>query len=125
MQKTNQALEKLRQKVDGQADGSPDGETDVAQQGDIWATAIKACLMRNYTIEGTDPSTTRGRKATVVIRVLPTGKIVDYAIKVSSGLTAFDQAVGRAITRCGQVPPPPETWKRSVRQNGVEIEFQP
>lgn len=125
LSRVNSALAKLKRHTDGQADGTQDGETDVAQAGDKWASEVRSCIAKNYTIEGTDPRRAEGRSAKVVLRVQNNGKIVDYRIQVSSGLSAFDQAVGRAVTRCGQVSPPPAAMRLQLQRDGVEIEFRP
>lgn len=125
LSRVNKSLERLRRKVDGQATGAANGETDIAQEGDRWGTEVRTCVQKNYTIEGTDPSRTAGRAAVVIVRVEANGRIFDYTIKESSGLAAFDAAVGRAVRRCGQVSAPPAPIRARVRREGVEINFRP
>ncbi|KAK1548537.1 hypothetical protein Q3G72_029189 [Acer saccharum] len=125
LSRVNSALAKLKRNVDGQADGSEHGDTDIARQGDKWASEIENCIAKNYTIEGTDPRRAVGLSAVVTLHVQNNGKILDHRIQVSSGLPAFDRAVSRAVTRCNQVSPPPVAMRRQLQRDGVEITFKP
>ena len=52
-------------------------------------------------------------------------RFIDHKIERSSGLAAFDQAVERAIKLCGRVGPPHDAIRDAMREDGIEIEFQP
>ena len=128
MGKVSSALDRLRQKVEGTADGARDGEVSRAElqlMGDRYATEVERCIQRNYVIEGTDPSRVAALQATVVIRIQPNGAFAGVRVESGSGVPAFDRAVERAVHRCGRVSPPPPELRRQVRQDGLEIVFHP
>ena len=100
-------------------------DEDLAVQGDRYATEVQRCIQNHYEVEGLDPSKVNHLRATVVIRIEADGKIVGFKIEKSSGLTAFDAAVGRAVQRCGRVSAPPVQMRRQVRYDGIQIDFKP
>lgn len=113
---------------EGRQDGSRDGEvSDLTRAiiGNKFATEVERCLRSNYAIEGIDPARVIGRTATVLVKVGPDGKFIDWAIEQASGLKAFDRAVRRAVRQCGKVSPPPDPIREQVKEDGIELVFKP
>lgn len=124
MSRTSKALDRLKQKVDGQADGSVNGDADEAQLGNAYATEVQKCIQRNFVIEGTSPDAVANRKALVLVRIEVDGRFIDNKILEGSGMAAFDEAVRRAVMRCGQVSAPPVPLRSTLRHDGIEVVFQ-
>jgi TonB family protein len=124
MNKSQSALERLKQKVDGQADGAVDGDSDEAQLGNIYATEVQKCIKSHFVVEGISQDLVVGRKALVLVRIESDGRFIDDKILEGSGMPAFDDAVRRAVTRCGQVSPPPQPLRNVLRHDGIEVVFQ-
>ena len=128
LNKVNNALARLRQKVEGTADGARDGDVsraELALMGNRYATEVQRCVQRNYVIEGTDPGKVAQLQAVVVIRVQADGAFAGVRIDRGSGVPAFDRAVERAVHRCGKVSPPPPELRQQLRGEGLEIVFKP
>lgn len=122
---TRSALDRLRREVMGAADGSAQGDTDVAAQGDRYAKEVTDCLRQHWVIEGMDAQGVLGRHALVLIRIGPDGRILAHRILTGSGQAAVDNAVSRAVRGCGRVSPPPAAWRDRLRRDGMEIDFTP
>lgn len=122
---TRAALQRLRQHAIGEVDGSVDGDADVAEQGDRYAAEIYRCVKANYVIEGIEAQAVVGKRALVLLFVQGDGRIASHRLVEGSGLVAFDQAVSRAVRKCGKVSPPPAAWRARLRKEGMEIEFKP
>ena len=132
MGRVSRSLDRLRRQVDGQADGDAAGDTDLAQEGDKWASEVASCFKRNFAVEGLDANRLAHLSVPLQLRVQANGKIVGWTIvnekgqPASSGYPALDVGVGRAIQRCGKVSPLPEYWRRKVRAQGfVAFRFAP
>lgn len=126
MSRRNKALERLKEKVQGAKDGAVDGEVSEAALaiiGNQYGTEVRRCLRANYTVHGVDEAKVAGLKAVVLIRIQADGKIISHKIEESSGNAAVDQAVERAVQRCGQVPPPPPEIRDTVRDDGFDFVF--
>ncbi len=125
LSRVNQALDRLKQAVDGQHDGSTQGDADAAVAGEAYIRQIDACLHAHYVIEGYAAERVAGRQAQVLLFINAAGRIIKFHLEQTSGLAAFDQAIGRAIRGCGKVDPPPPHLKEQVRRDGIEIVFKP
>ena len=129
----NSALERLKrqqqaEEPEGSAQGVVGGEvSSLAQaiEGNRYVTEIVTCLKSNYAIEGVSPDTVKNRSALVLIRVERDGSFLESRVERSSGVAAFDRAVERALKLCGHVSPPPAGMRDQVREDGIEVEFQP
>jgi TonB family protein len=127
------ALERLKhqqtpEELEGSAQGVAGGEvSSLAQaiEGNRYVTEIVNCLKNNYAIEGVSPGTVKNRTALVLIRVERDGSFIESKVERSSGVPAFDRAVERALKLCGRVSPPPAGMRDQVRNDGIEVEFQP
>ncbi len=126
------ALERLKrqdaEEPEGRADGVRGGEvSDLAHaiEGNRYATEIFKCLQSNYAIEGVSESAVRDKSATVLLHVAGDGSVIDSEIERGSGVAAFDRAVLRALKLCSRFSPPPEVLRDQLRNDGIEVEFQP
>lgn len=129
LSKVSSALDRLKknsEEVEGRADGSVDGEvTDasLAIIGNKYADEIYRCLKTNYNLEGMDAAALKNKKATVVIRIRHDGTFGQSKIETKSGSSRFDDAVLRAVHRCGKVSAPPRELTERVGEDGIEVEF--
>ncbi len=129
LSRVHQALERLKGDVVGEKDGAVEGDSDVSVEGNAYLSEVERCIRGHYAIEGYTAEKLQAlqaqtTQADVVIFIDSGGKITRFNIKKSSGPSAFDQAVSRAVTRCGKVSPPPAAMRALVRA-GVEIVFKP
>ena len=135
LKSTSSALDRLRNtrknsdaEIEGSQKGSQQGTVSSITQaiiGNKYMNEIHQCVKSNWTIEGIDPSRIGGLSAVVFVRISARGTLSDYRIERSSGVTAFDRAVEKAIRRCGQVSRPPREIRKQILKDGVEIEFRP
>ena len=126
--KVDSALDKLRRKVDGDKDGAVDGDVSdatLALIGNRYATIVQKCLKNNYVIEGSDLRQVQHLSAVIALRIAADGRIVDFKVVQSPGVPAFEQAIARAVRRCGKVEPPPAEYRSTVGKEGLEITFVP
>ena len=93
--------------------------------GNKYMNEVHQCIQANWAIEGVDPSRIRGLSASVWVRISSSGKLADHRIEQSSGDSAFDRAVEKAIRRCNQVSRPPREIRKRILKYGIEIEFRP
>ena len=125
LNRVSSALDRLRQKVDGAADGSAADDAAVAVAGDRYLTELHGCIKRYYVIEGIDLTKVAHLSVKVLVRVAADGTIINHVLETSSGQPVFDQAVARAVRGCGHVSPPPTVIRQQVRHDGVEVVFTP
>lgn len=125
LSRTKSALDRLKQHVDGQADGSVDGDSDVAVEGDRYTTLLYKCIQQSYAHLGKDEARVAGRTAQVIVKINGDGTIASWAIERSSGLPSFDEDTIRAVQGCHKIEPPPSSIRDKVRREGVEINFTP
>ena len=92
---------------------------------EAYAGELYRCIKRNYVIEGIEATQVQGRRALVSVRVERDGRLGRHRLLESSGLPAFDQAVSRAVSRCGQISPPPPSLVKKLHAEGMDIEFVP
>lgn len=125
LQRTQSALQRLRQINAGELDGDEAGDTDTAAEGDRYDAMVKKCIQDNYVIRGLEKARTSDKEVTMLIRIGASGKITDYHLLKSSGLPGFDADVARAVRGCGSVPPPPMARRDEVRREGLALVFKP
>lgn len=125
LSRVNSAVAKLKRAAVGEADGAVDGETDLAQQGDQFASEINRCIHEHYVIRGVDAARTKGKSAEVKLWINRDGKITGHRIVHGTGLSAMDQAIGEAIKGCARVSAPPAALRDEIRTLGVAMTFTP
>jgi colicin import membrane protein/protein TonB len=109
----------------GSAQGSPEGTAQSAEEGDAYFTAVHDAILENYLV----PSVISERErlflsASVVAWIGRGGQILKHEFQKKSGNAFFDQALELAIQRT-KLPPPPPDLARSLRDNGVVLNFKP
>lgn len=109
----------------GSAQGSPEGSAQSAEEGDAYFTAVHDAILENYLV----PSVISERErlflsASVVAWIGRGGQILKHEFQKKSGNAFFDQALELAIQRT-KLPPPPPDLARSLRDNGVVLNFKP
>ena len=124
--KTQSALERLRKIAAGAPDGDEAGDADSAEAGERYYALVKQCTQDHWVLpQGLSPALLAGRKGLVLLRIDPTGKIINYRITQKSGLQAYDSAMEYAVSLCKKVPPPPPELRQGLRTAGIEINFEP
>ena len=109
----------------GQKTGSPEGTAQAAEEGDAYFSAVHDAILENYVV----PSVISERErlylsASVLAYIGKDGHILKYEFQKKSGNAFFDQALEIAIQRT-KLPPPPPELARSLRDNGIGLNFRP
>ena len=109
----------------GSATGSPEGTATSAEEGDAYFTAVHDAILEHYIV----PSVISERErlyltASVIAWIGSDGRILRHEFQVKSGNAFFDQALERAIQQAA-LPAPPADLARSLRDNGVVLNFRP
>ena len=109
----------------GSAQGSAEGTAQSAEEGDAYFTAVHDAILEHYVV----PSVISERErlylsATVVAFIGKDGQILKHDLQKKSGNAFFDQALERAIQQT-RLPPPPPDLARSLRDEGVVLNFKP
>ena len=109
----------------GQATGSTQGTAESSEEGDAYFTAVHDAILEHYVV----PSVISERErlylsATVVAFIGKDGQILKHDLQKKSGNTFFDQALERAIQQT-RLPPPPADLARSLRDEGIVLNFKP
>jgi colicin import membrane protein len=109
----------------GQATGSTEGTAASAEEGDAYFSAVHDAVLEHYVV----PSVISERErlflsASVIAWIGADGRILRHEFQAKSGNTFFDQALERAIQQT-KLPPPPADLSRSLRDNGVVLNFRP
>ena len=125
MSRTKSALDRLKQQVDGRADGSVDGDSDVAVEGDRYTTLLFKCIKDHYNHLGKDEARVAGLSVTLIVKLGGDGTIMNWKIERSSGMNSFDQDTIRAVQDCHKIEAPPAVLRDKVRREGVEVTFTP
>lgn len=110
---------------EGQATGSPEGTAATAEAGEKYFTEVHDAILANYVV----PSVISERerlylKATLVAFIGPDGSLLKHQIKTPSGNALFDGALELALQKT-KLPAPPAELSRSLRDDGVELNFKP
>jgi colicin import membrane protein len=120
-------LSKVQKQVEdtrwGDPSGDPRGSSDSGTEGDRYLALVQAALADAYVL----PSTLSERermylKATVVLFIEPSGKVLDFRFETRSGNAAYDAALERAI-RAARLPPPPPEMREQFRRGGFGVNF--
>jgi colicin import membrane protein len=109
----------------GSASGSVEGTAATAEEGDAYFTAVHDAILEHYVV----PSVISERErlylaASVLAWIGPDGRILRHEFQKKSDNTFFDQALELAIQKT-RLPPPPAGLARSLRDNGVLLNFRP
>jgi hypothetical protein len=109
----------------GSASGSVEGTAATAEEGDAYFTAVHDAILEHYVV----PSVISERErlylaASVLAWIGPDGRILRHEFQKKSDNAFFDQALELAIQKT-QLPPPPANLARSLRDNGVLLNFRP
>lgn len=109
---------------EGAPDGHLQGDATAAEEGDRYLALVRRAVQQSYVLPTTISERDRLHlKATVVVYVHPTGKILRYVIETPSGNDIFDRALERAI-RATTLPPPPPALAAQFREDGIGFIFQ-
>ena len=120
---------KSREKPDpdraGQADGSVSGTAETAEAGEKYFTEVHDAILANYVV----PSVISERErlylsATMVAWIKADGSLLRHELQIKSGNHFFDEALELAIQRT-RLPAPPPELARSLRDEGLALNFKP
>jgi colicin import membrane protein len=106
------AAERERQKIEDQLQRESLAARNRAMQ--TWIDKIRAKIRGNIVL----PPDIRGNpEALVLVTQLPTGEVLDAKLVISSGHTAYDDAVMRAILKSSPLPKPdsPGLFERDLK----------
>ncbi len=109
----------------GDESGSSSGTSAVAEAGERYFTEVHDAIAANYAV----PSVISERErlyltATVIAYIGATGALLRHELQKKSGNHFFDEALEQAIKNTRLPPPPPELVK-SLRDEGVALNFKP
>ncbi len=107
----------------GSPDGDPAGDSDTGTEGDRYLALATRELQSNYVLPKTIPDTeSLHLKATVVLVIDASGRVVGYTFERRSGNAAYDAALERAV-QAAHLPPPPPALRERFRRQGLGVNF--
>jgi colicin import membrane protein/protein TonB len=120
-------LSKVQRDVEEQQYGAPDGDplgdSEEGSEGDRYLALVRRALQDNYVLPKTiSQSELLHLKATVVLLVDASGRIAGHSFEHSSGNSAYDAALERAI-QSARLPPPPPALRERYRTQGLGVNF--
>ena len=132
--KMDASIERMKKKMDrttgrneigtGSPDGSPDGDSLTATEGDQYLTRIHNSIMSNYTIPSilteTDKKTLH---STIIIYLDDAGNLQKMEFEKRSGNIHFDNALESAVKKASPFPPPPKDRRKTYRDLGIGLNF--
>lgn len=62
-------------------------------------------------------------KVRVVVKIAPSGRVLSKFVSKSSGRAEFDASAIEAVEAANPFPPPPELFKRTIMNEGIECGF--
>jgi colicin import membrane protein len=106
------------------AQAGPQGSAAGTGLSNAYRAQIVSCIRPHIIFNVPDAVRPQQYVAEFEVMLLPTGEqATDPKLLKASGLTAYDQAVERAIRRCNPFPPPKEgTMPRSLRLSFDPVE---
>jgi len=108
----------------GSPDGSPNGDAAEASQGDAYLTQVDRYIRNNYVIPSIiTESERKNLRATLVIYIDASGKLVKSVFEKRSGNPHFDNALESAVKKASPFPAPPRGLAKQYRDQGVELNF--
>jgi colicin import membrane protein/protein TonB len=119
-------LSKVQREVEESRWGSPDGDVlgdaESGAEGDRYLALVLRELQANYVLPATmSRSDALSLRASVVLAIDASGRLLGHRFERRSGSAAYDAAVERAIQASRLPPPPPEL--REKIQRGVVVNF--
>jgi len=110
---------------EGLSEGSPEGSATDPQVGEKYFSEVHEAILANYVL----PSVISERermylKATLVAFIGPDGSLLRHQVVKPSGNALFDQALELALKKT-KLPAPPAELQKSLRNDGVELNFKP
>ncbi len=113
----------LSEPVYGDPSGDVEGSVSEASEGDRYLALVTRALQASYRLPATLSEKERAYlRATVVLIILPDGRVASYRFEKRSGNDAFDDALDRAI-RQTRLPPPPAELRERYRTVGLGVHF--
>ncbi|MBW2700023.1 MAG: TonB family protein [Deltaproteobacteria bacterium] len=109
---------------DGDPEGSDDGDSLIAQKGEIYQTQVYKAVKSKYSVP--ELITKQERmflNATVVITLTSSGQIKDLDFEKRSGKDLFDSAIEAAIRRAAPFPKPPAELAGQYASIGIGLIF--
>jgi len=110
---------------EGLPEGSPQGTATDPQVGEKYFSEVHEAILANYVL----PSVISERerlylKASLLAFIGADGSLIKHSILKPSGNALFDQALEAALQKT-KLPAPPAELQRSLRDEGVELNFKP
>ena len=110
---------------DGDPDGADDGDSLIAEKGNIYQTQVYKAIKAQYSVpELIKPQERMFLNATVVITLSANGQIKDLSFEKRSGKDVFDSAIENAIRRAAPFPVPPKELAAQYGSVGIGINFR-
>jgi protein TonB len=99
-------------------------EQPLEVRGNEYMTKIYTKVKSKYSLPDQIPESERwGLKATVIMRLKPTGEIKSIELEQSSGNKLFDEATMKAVRTAAPFGAPPEELADRYETEGIGIEF--
>lgn len=108
----------------GSPDGSAYGDALVGAEGDAYLTQIHSYIRNNYAIPSIISDAERKTlKASLVIYIDSSGRLVKSVFETRSGNVHFDNALESAIKKASPFPAPPEKLRKVYKEQGIGVNF--
>lgn len=120
-------LSKVQREVEESRWGSPDGDalgdSESGSEGDRYYALVVRELQSSYNVPRTiSHSEALSLRATVVLLIDASGRVVGHTFEHRSGNAAYDAALERAI-QTARLPPPPPELREQFRRTGLGVRF--
>ncbi len=113
------------EEVEGQADGDPNGDS-AKQEGERYYGLLSSVVKRNYDVSNSIAESERRRlHAVVLVRIAPTGELLEVKLTTPSGNELFDGAVVEAVKKAAPFTAPPDHLRDDLKKRGVPFDFTP
>ena len=118
------ALQKSDYENDGDPEGSDDGDSLLAEKGNIYQTQVYKAVKAKYSVpELISKQERMFLNATVVITLTSSGQIKNLDFEKRSGKDLFDSAIEAAIRRAAPFPKPPAELAGQYASMGIGLIF--
>jgi hypothetical protein len=120
-------LSKVQRDAEQERWGAPDGDalgdSETGSEGDRYLALVVRELTANYVLPKTlSPTEIANLRATVILLLDASGRIVGHTFERRSGNAAYDAALERAI-QGSHLPPPPADLRERYRTQGLGVNF--